>query len=145
MTATITIEGRVLGQRKPLLAAWALPLPDEWKDAGSRLRLREFITQVVLEEVAAFQDRQAQQRLLRVLTSAEIKQGAERGKVAMGGRDLEQEVDPQATVETALQAFEDGLYFVFVDSQQQLSLDDEVRLRPDSQVTFLRLVPLAGG
>jgi hypothetical protein len=69
-----------------------------------------------------------------------------RGKVDAGGREgASAEVDERAAVETALLAFEDGLYFVFVDDAQQESLDGEVRLRPDSRVTFLRLVALAGG
>jgi hypothetical protein len=55
------------------------------------------------------------------------------------------EVDDDVAVAVALQAFEDGLYFVFLDGQQQEDLDAEVRLRPDSTLTFIRLVALAGG
>ena len=41
--------------------------------------------------------------------------------------------------------FADGLYYVFLDGRQQLDLDEEVRLRPDSRLQFIRLVALAGG
>jgi hypothetical protein len=145
MTSAITIEGKVLGQRKPLFPDWVLPFPTEWEDADSRLHLRDLITRVVLEEVDAFRQRQAQRRLLHVLTPEEIARGTEEGRVAMGGQHLEQEVDPQAAVLTALQAFEDGLYFIFVDGQQRCALDEDLQLDPDSRVTFVRLVPLAGG
>jgi cytidylate kinase len=145
MTATITIEGKIVGQKKPLLADWLFALPTEWESPTERIHLRDLITRVVLEEVAAFKERQAEQRLLRVLTSREIVEAAAKGKVTMGGRDLDQEVAPQAAVATALQAFEDHIYYVFVDGQQQQGLDAEVQLKPNSRVTFLRLVPLAGG
>jgi hypothetical protein len=145
MTATVTIEGKVLGRRKPVLSDWVFTLPIEWQAPREHLYLRDFITRVVLEEVAAFQERQVQQRLIRVLTPDEIEQGAKKGRVAMGGRELDQEVDSHAAVETALQAFEDRLYFVFINGQQQMALDDVIELQPDSQITFLRLVPLAGG
>jgi hypothetical protein len=145
MPATVTIEGKVLGRRTPVLAGWELELPDEWQDPAERLSLRDFISRVVLEEVAAFRRRQLQQRLIRVLSPDAIARGAQRGKVALGGRDLDQKVDPPSAVETALQAFQDRIYFVFVDGQQKVALDEVVELRPDSRVTFLRLVPLAGG
>ena len=48
----------------------------------------------------------------------------------MGGRDLQQQVDPQAAVENALQGFEDGFYFVFINDEQQQDLDGEVYLKP---------------
>jgi len=109
------------------------------------VRLRDLIARIVLDEVAAFDARQAERRVLRVLTPSEIDAQAVQGKVSMGGQDLAQEVDPQAAVEAALQAFEDGIYYVFIDEVQQIALDDPVHLGPDSRVTFLRLVALAGG
>ncbi len=64
----------------------------------------------------------------------------------MGGRiEEEPDADPSAAVAAALLAFEDGLYYVFVDNEHRTSLDDEIRLRTESRVTFLRLVALAGG
>lgn len=67
------------------------------------------------------------------------------GKVDAGGSDLDQVVESEQAVETALQAFIDGLYFVFLDEQQQENLDEIVTLQPHSQLLFLRLVPLVGG
>ncbi|NLS80168.1 MAG: hypothetical protein GXY76_23265 [Chloroflexi bacterium] len=83
--------------------------------------------------------------MARVLTSGEIAQGLAAGKVDTGGHEARQTVDPQAAVATALQAFEDRLYLVFVDGQQQMSLDAAIALAPGSRVSFVRLVALAGG
>jgi hypothetical protein len=80
-----------------------------------------------------------------VLSAKQINEAAIRGKVDMGEKDLIQEVDEQAAVATAIQAFEDSLYLVIIDGQEQRELDREVYLRPDSRITFLRLVMLAGG
>lgn len=83
--------------------------------------------------------------MVQVLTEPEISQGAATGKVDSGGRGLIQEVDADLAVETALEAFGDGLYFVFIDGSQQSGLDAAVTLRENSTVTFVRLVALAGG
>jgi len=145
MPATITIEGKVLGRRKMLFSDWSVPLPPQWQVPGTCLRLRELMTQVVREEVEAFRQRQEERRFIQVLNPIEIEQAAAQGKVDMGGHDLRQEVDLQDAIDTALQAFEDGLYFVFIDDVQVEALDSEVVLRPDSRMTFVRLVALAGG
>ncbi len=63
----------------------------------------------------------------------------------MGGRDLDQKVDVNEAIATALEAFEDGLYLVIVDGQEQRSLDGQVFLNADSKIAFVRLTMLAGG
>ncbi len=141
----ITLEARVLGQRKPLVPQWSLPVPPEVEAGGSALTLRDLITHVVRTEVRAFRERQSERKLLRVLSPQQIGEALQRGKVSMGGEDLQQEVDEDAAVGTALQAFEDGLYLVLLDDEQQRDLDRQVFLRPDSRLTFLRLVAFAGG
>lgn len=145
MSTTITIEGKLLGQKKPLFTDWVVALPAEPLQPENRMRLRDLIARVVQEEVRAFQQRQEERRLARILTKGEVEQAIVRGKVDMGERDSKQKVDPQAAVETALQAFEDGLYYVFVGGEQVQNLDDEVTVRADTRVTFMRLVALAGG
>ena len=62
-----------------------------------------------------------------------------------GGNDLGQVADPQTAVAAAIQAFEDGFYFVFLDGDRQDDLDREVYLSANSRLTFVRFVPLVGG
>jgi hypothetical protein len=45
----------------------------------------------------------------------------------------------------AIDAFQRSRYFVLVGNQQPIDLDEEIVLRPDTEVTFVRLVYLAGG
>ena len=81
---------------------------------------------------------------MRVLSTQEIDQGAARGKVDSGGRQLHQSVDEGSAIATALQAFEDGLYLVILDGREHRDLDEQIFPGPDSHLTFLRLVMLAG-
>jgi len=148
MQATITVKGKVIGQSRPPFADWSIPFPPDFVRPGDQVTLRDLITRIVHEEIDAFRLRQQERRLIRILSKAEIERGGAAGKIDMGGRDsgeLQQEVDAGQAVAAALQAFEDRFYYVFLDGVQQEHLDQTVFLKPDSQVTFLRLVPLAGG
>jgi hypothetical protein len=140
----LTLSARALGRRKPLVPDWQVPWPPEEDGGGEPLTLRELITKIVLEEVEAFQKRQEQRKLVRILTEREIEAGLEKGRVDSGGRDLHQKVDPEEAVATALQAFEDGIYLVVLDGEEQRDLDREVHVKPESQLVFVRLVMLAG-
>jgi len=55
------------------------------------------------------------------------------------------QVDAQAQFEKAVEAFEGNGFLVLVDDRQVESLDDEIALRPETSVSFLKLVPLVGG
>jgi hypothetical protein len=141
----ITVQGKALGRKQPLFADWVVPFPPDLHQGGDNLTLRDLISRIVRQEVALFQERQQERRLLHALTAKAIAAGVVKGKVEMGGRNLQQAVDVEEAVSTALQAFEDGLYLVMLDGQEQRDLDREVYLQPDSQVMFVRLTLLAGG
>ncbi len=140
---TLTIQTRVLGQRKPSFPNWVIPTPPE--KPGDHLRLRDLIARVVRAEVAAFNQRQSGRSLIRFLSKSQIEQAAVAGKISMGGDEPGTQANEDAAVDAALLAFTDGIYFVFVDDVQQESLEAELFLKSDCQVTFLRLTPLAGG
>ena len=143
--AAITVEAKVAGQRRPLISDWQVPLPPEARLEGEAT-LRGLITEVVRTEVRDFRERREERRLTRVLSPEQIARGAARGKIDMGGREVEEpDVDPQQAVETAILAFQDGLYYAFLDDVQVTELDSQLRLQPTSRVMFLRLVALAGG
>ena len=145
MSASITVEGKVVGQKRSLFTDWRIELPPDNERPGNHLKLRDLITSIVMEEVDAFRLRQEERRLARVMSRQQIEQGAIGGKVDPGERDLQQEVNVDNAIPVALQAFEDGLYFVFVDDVQQTHLDSEVFLKTNSKVMFLRLTALVGG
>ena len=45
----------------------------------------------------------------------------------------------------ALDGFRRNAFFVVVDDRQVTELDAEIRIRPETAITFVRLVPLVGG
>jgi hypothetical protein len=151
---TIKIEARVVGQRAQLHSPWQLALPTSLTEKNQKIPncLRDLLEYIVREEVRAFRLRQETRRLERVLGPRVIAAAASEGKVVMGGPgDRSQEhrepeaVDERVAVATALQAFKDGLYFVFLNGIQQHHLDAAVALRPANTLTFIRLVALVGG
>jgi hypothetical protein len=140
----IVISGKALGQRRPLFADFSVPLPPSETGGDGGTTLRDLIERVVRHEVKSFKDRRERRKFVQVLSSRQIDEAVERGKVDMGGRDLEQKVDEDDAVATALQGFEDGLYLVILDGEEQRELDKQIYPKPDSRVTFVRLVFLAG-
>ena len=144
----MTITGKALGRRKPLFADFSIPPPDDLGDGGGPLTLRDLIAHVVRQEVAAFELRQDARRLDRVLSDEQIAKGEERGKISPEGRDPSlkppAKVDPETAVAVALEGFGDGLYLVVIDEMEYRDLDAIVHLKPESRVTFIRLIFLAG-
>jgi hypothetical protein len=142
--SSMTISGRGLGKKqKVLFDDFSIPFPPEFGDGGG-LTLRDLIGRIVVSEVEEFTIRQEKRRLTRVMLPQQIEEALVKGKVDLGGGDLEQKVDVVDAIFTALQAFEDGLYLVVIDGVEQRSLDAEVYIQPGSRITFIRLVFLAG-
>lgn len=141
----ITVSGKTLGRKPALFADFSVPFPPDLQSAGDRLTLRALITCIVQYEVTEFRQRQEERVLHRALTARQIEAGAERGKIDSGGQKYDQQVDADAAVAAALEAFEDGIYLVVVDDEEQKELDREIFPHADSRVTFIRLTLLAGG
>jgi hypothetical protein len=147
MQTMINVQAKVIGKKRPLIPNWVIPVSDEWQ-LGHSIRLRDWIKLVVRQEVESFHKRQAEKRFTRVLTQEQVKSAAEAGKVDTAAHQVEDPdsiVDFNQAISNALTAFEDGFYYVFINGVQVEHLDEEVNLTAESQVTFLCLVPLAGG
>lgn len=133
------VEAKVTGQRRRPAEVREVEVPT------GEISLLDLIDAVVRSEVESFRMRQLDGRLLQVLSKDQIEAGAVLGRVTSGGSDLDQAVESETAVATALEAFRDGLYFVFVDDQQIESMDQIVTVTGDSTLLFVRLVPLVGG
>lgn len=132
-----------MGKTRPTFANWELSLPEELE--AQEITLRSLLTHIVHAEVEAFRSRQSQRRLLNILSPEQIQIGLVQGKIESGGSELDQAVEVGEAVETALEAFTDGFYYVFLDEQQIEDLEAKVVLNQQSELLFLRLVPLVGG
>ncbi|GGK29956.1 hypothetical protein GCM10008955_24660 [Deinococcus malanensis] len=132
------VETKLVGRRTPFEHR-TIELPD-----GPHT-LRSLLTHLVGIEVERYRDRQAEVGLLRVLTDPELTQGAAQGRIAIAPQERAGPVELDQAVNTALCAFGDGLYYVFIDDEQVMSLDEPLTLQPDSTLLLLRLTALAGG
>ena len=54
-------------------------------------------------------------------------------------------VDPEQACYEALADFQQNGFFVIVDGRQRESLEEELLLSPQSEIHFIRLMPLVGG
>ena len=132
------VETKMVGRRTPFER-----LPVELPDGP--YTLEGLLAQLVQREVAAYQERQNRVGLLNILTEPELTAGAAVGKVTGAPQARSGNVDVQDATHTALRAFGDGLYYVFLDDVQIESLSEPLTLRPDSTLLLLRLTALAGG
>jgi hypothetical protein len=139
----LTIDARSLGSRKALFEGWSVPPPDG-ADGDGGLTLRHLIAHVVRQEVIAFRQRAERRKLDRVLSAPQIDAQAAAGRVSPEGRTVKADVNEDGAIGTALQAFEDGLYLVVIDGLEHRELEQQVFIKPDSRLTFLRLTLLAG-
>lgn len=147
MQTLINFQAKMIGKKRPLIPNWAIPIPEDLQQRKV-IKLRDLIALVVYQEVEAFKSRQAERRFSRVLTQGQIENAAKLGKIDAAEHPLEAgvvEPDYKQAVQNALSAFQDGLYYVFLDDIQVEHLDEPVNLTTNSQIIFLRLVPLAGG
>jgi hypothetical protein len=62
-----------------------------------------------------------------------------------GRRDDGQTLDPETETQRALGAFRAGRFVLIIDGRQIEHADEIFTLTPDTQVNFVRLVPLRGG
>jgi hypothetical protein len=106
-----------------------------------RVTVRELIRARVYQEVS---ERNAARALAPAHPPAIEPPAAERLLNGAPAR-APQRIDWEPQFERALQAFRRHGFLLLVDGQQCDALDAALDLRADTRVTFLRLVPLAGG
>ena len=104
-----------------------------------RVTLREIIRGRISQEVAEY-------NAARAGRFTGLVQPEQTERVVGGYRVRERRrLDWEAQYERALRAFAANGFLVLVGDRQATDLDEEIELRHDTTVTFLKLVPLVGG
>ncbi|WP_328801824.1 hypothetical protein T3H97_04605 [Paenibacillus sp. LX16] len=137
MKLFVTVKS--LGKRKPALARQELEL------SPAPGTLRDLITATVALNVQKLREKQESVALIPFLTGEEVQAQGEIGKVGFGSIYNEGVPDIKDTVNTAMQAFEDGLYRVFVCDEETIELDAPLSLKDGNEIVFIRFTMLAGG
>ena len=106
---------------------------------AERISVRQLIEARVQQEVEAFNARRTE-----FFNGLVQPTGAEQ---TLNGFRLKQKraIDAQEQCRKALEAFERNGFILLVDQRQAAGLDEVIEVSPQTQVTFLRLVPLVGG
>jgi hypothetical protein len=114
-------------------------LGDEWtlEFLTEQVSVRELIRCRVYQEVTEHNARRAGTRRPLIEPTA-----AER---LLNGPARPGRVDWEEQYARALRAFERNGFLLLLNNRQLTDLDEVVELRPATRITFLRLVPLAGG
>ena len=118
--------------------------PQEWKLSGQQNCLRDLITDMVRTSVSKFNDHESEVPLLQYLTNEDINQQSKAGKIGFGTLYDDRKGDPEEAIRSAIMAYEDGLYRVFVNEEEILELDEPLHIRERDQIVFVRLTMLAG-
>ena len=136
MKLYVTVKS--LGKRKNVLTKQAIELPT------IPSTLRELITAVVTLNVEQLSDQQTNTDWFPLLTGAEIEARSENGKVGFGAVYHEQLPELAKAIDTALVAFEDGLYKVFIREEEAGQLDAPLTLMEEDELVFIKFTMLAG-
>ncbi len=135
------VEGKAPGSKSPLFEPFVFE-PEPPGDGNEPYRVRHLIAKLVRETVRDFNLRE-RERARMVLTETMLADALAKGRVG-SAREEAQHADSDLATGQALQAFEDGLYLLFVDDEEKRSLEEIVCLQPDTRITVIRLVALAG-
>ncbi len=134
----VFINVKTPGKRQNVLTKAPYQLPDETRT------LRELLAAVTRAEVLAYQERQADEGLLCLLSPEKITGMAAEGKVSFGRVYSDRTPDADAAVKTTMQAFADELVRVLINGKECTELDENAGLCDGAEITFLRLTFLAG-
>lgn len=116
----------------------------EWELMETPHTLRALITDIVAHNVKRFNERQTDIPLVPYLTQSEVELQGAVGKVGFGALYNENKASADEAICTAVVAFEDGLYRVFINDNEVEQLDSPLTVREGDDVAFIRFTMLAG-
>jgi hypothetical protein len=113
------------------------PVRRELRLASERTTLRELIKRRIDEEVAELNAGSEDVRPLVTPTEQERRLNKE--------KPSRQRIDAERQLAAAVEAFERTRIVIIVDGKQMLELDRPITVSPDTEIRFIKLVPLVGG
>jgi len=136
----LTISAKQLGRKRPLISNKII----EIDDIGPNPTIQRLIEAVVDQQVREYNSKPVEKSLLPFMDQEVIDNAVGTGKVGFGSIYNEAKADPLAAKRTALQAYADGLFVLFVDDREFTDSNDTITLHPTTVITFIRLTFLAG-
>ncbi len=106
--------------------------------------LKDLIETLVRNNVRDFNNNIDDTKVLAFLTPLEIQTQSESGKIGFNSVENKTKADISKSIKNALQAFEDGIFLVFIDDDEIQSLNEKITLKTSSTIVFIRMTFLAG-
>ncbi len=136
----ISFSVKQLGKKRPVIGRKSI----EIKGLGADPRADELISAIVTQQVAQFNENRDEKNIIPYLTKSQINDSAISGKVDFNESSNRTTAVPETAIETALLAFEDGIFCFFCDDTQIEALSERVSFTEESLFSFVRLTFLAG-
>ncbi len=107
--------------------------------SSERITVQELIQSRVYQEVEDYNARQPEyfRGLVQPTEAEKTLNGYKLAK--------KQRIDAEKQCYIALDAFQKNGFLILVNDHQVTDLDQMIEIQPDTTVTFLKLIPLAGG
>lgn len=104
---------------------------------------KDLITELVKINVEKFNQKIDNKYILSIMTNEDISEAARRGKI---GDEIhgDKKTNLEKALDTAYLAFEDGLFYIFINDEQTEKIDDSLNLKDGDVLTFIKLTMLAG-
>ena len=104
---------------------------------------KDLITELVKINVEKFNQKMDDKDILSIMTNEYIAEAAKSGKI---GDEVHEDkrANLEKALDTAYLAFEDGLFYIFVNDEQTQKLDNSLNLKDGDVLTFIKLTMLAG-
>ena len=134
----ILVTVKQAGKRRDRITA--LPFPLEHAPAA----VRDLIVESVHTCVTQYNERVRRGESTDPLSDTQMDAMSETGKFAFGINYGQTEAREDTAVETALQAFEDGLFRVFLNGEELTDLNTPIQIQENDRVIFVRLTMLSG-
>ncbi len=106
--------------------------------------VKDLLIETVKIMVSEYEARMDSGEALKALTKQEIEDMSQSGKIGFGVNYGESCPDLEKSIQAALECFADGIVVLFVDGQQVEELQERLIMQEGSELTFIRMTPLAG-
>ena len=136
----LQIKVKQPGRKHPLLDKKIITV----EGLNSQTNLQTLIEAIVHQQVVEYNSKSPEKNILPFLSQSQIEEQGVAGKVSFGSIYNENKADVEQAKKNALQAYEDGIFVVFVNDEEIKQLNSIITLPANSVIIFIRLTFLAG-
>ncbi len=135
---TVKINIKQLGKKRSKISGMPFVLEN------TPSTVRELITEAVHTCVSEYNERVNKGENTEPLSSEQISELSEIGKIAFGINYGGKCADEKTALENALQSYDDGFYRIFIGETETGGLSDNIALSENDSITFIKLTMLTG-